>query len=51
MIKELNIVVSPAQANDLTMLKKMVSENLKIEISRMRFGDPVLGTEFLDDIF
>ena len=35
MIKELNIVVSPAQAKDLTMLKKMVSENLKIDISRI----------------
>ena len=35
MIKELNIVVSPIQANDLSMLKIVVSQNLRIDISRI----------------
>jgi len=33
--KELNIAVSPVQANDLTKLKIIVSENLKIESTRI----------------
>jgi len=33
--KELNIAVSPAQANDLSKLKTVVSENLKVEITRI----------------
>ena len=33
--KELNIVVSPAQAHDLAELKTIVSENLKIESTRI----------------
>ena len=35
MKKELNIAVSPVQANDLTKLKIIVSENLKIESTRI----------------
>ena len=35
MIRELNIVVSPAQAHDNALLKKLVSENLNIELSRI----------------
>ena len=35
MIKELNLVVSPAQAHDNEVLKKIVSGNLKIDISRI----------------
>ncbi len=35
MKKELNLVVSPAQANDMSLLKKIVSENLKIDIARI----------------
>ena len=35
MIRELNIVVSPAQAHDNALLKKIVSENLNIELSRI----------------
>jgi len=33
--KDLNIVVSPAQANNYSALKKIVSENLKIDIGRI----------------
>ncbi|HZK95850.1 MAG TPA: FAD-binding protein [Prolixibacteraceae bacterium] len=36
MKKELNIAVSPAQANDLSKLKTVVSENLKVEITRIQ---------------
>lgn len=36
MKKELNIAVSPAQANDLSKLKAVVSENLKVEITRIQ---------------
>ncbi len=36
MKKELNIAVSPAQANDLSILKTIVSENLKIESIRIQ---------------
>jgi uncharacterized FAD-dependent dehydrogenase len=36
MKKELNIVVTPAQAHDLLMLKRIVSENLKIDIARIQ---------------
>ena len=35
MIKELNIVVSPAQAHDLSMIKKIAAENLKIDSDRI----------------
>lgn len=35
MKKELNLVVSPAQAYDMSLLKKIVSENLKIDSSRI----------------
>ena len=35
MIRELNLVVSPAQAHDMSLLKKIVSENLKTEITRI----------------
>ncbi|MCX6239270.1 MAG: FAD-dependent monooxygenase, partial [Bacteroidia bacterium] len=35
MKKELNIAVSPAQAHDLSILKTIVSENLKIESIRI----------------
>ena len=35
MIKELNIVVSPVQAHDHSLLKRVVSENLKIDITRI----------------
>jgi uncharacterized protein len=34
--KELNIAVSPVQAHDLSILKAIVSENLKIESTRIR---------------
>jgi len=34
--KELNIAVSPVQANDLSKLKTVVSENLKVEITRIQ---------------
>lgn len=36
MITDLNIVVSPAQAYDMTKLKTVVSENLKIDINRIQ---------------
>ena len=35
MIKELNLVVSPAQAHDLSIIKKIAAENLKIESERI----------------
>lgn len=35
MKNELNIVVSPAQAHDMLVLKKIVSENLKIDVARI----------------
>ena len=35
MKNELNIVVSPAQAHDMSVLRKIVSENLKIDINRI----------------
>jgi len=36
MKKELNIAVSPADANELSRLKTIVSENLKIDITRIQ---------------
>ena len=35
MIRELNLVVSPAQAHDNVLLKKIVSENLNTELARI----------------